>query len=613
MRATLRRSIILGALIGALVAAAPATAAPVIDPERNSTALTGWWWYYGVSEATLNSVATTNGARIIDIEVQSTAPYTFSAAFVKNTGTYARTWWWYYGLTSAQVAQKVSSLSARIVDIERYTVGGQRRFAVAMVKNTGVAAKAWWYYYDVSAATLSSKLNANNARLIDLDSYTVGSSTLYSAVMIRNTGVDQKPWWWYYNVSASFVSSKLSTNRARLIDVERRSNGNFNVVMQRRGGEYWWWYYDVTPASLTKLYSQNGARIIDIEPYIKNGTQRFAVVMLNDLNSESSRLREIMRTGLNGGVYGVYVKKVGSSAPVGLQQNTIFEPASTMKVVHHLYTMQRIMNGLDSLGASFNYWFKPGDPTNKDVCPDPAWESVVGQPYRVTTTVQDGLTRMMQNSDNRTTRGFQLRWGHPTLNAFVASLGMTNTELRQIIGCGFQNGLRNDLTLVDAGKLYESVVNGSSLSGSSRTTFWNILLGGGVTGSSALGQVVKQEAAKLGKSTAKANSFIALMETRSKGGSYDICVSSCNPYTYIRTVAGRITIPTKVRGTTVLLNYVYGRYVDDLTIPCQVKGASETTAQVEARCSKYKKANASLNSVGSEMFRSIIHSALVPW
>ena len=28
---------------------------------------------------------------------------------------------------------------------------------------------------------------------------------------------------------------------------------------------------------------------------------------------------------------------------------------------------------------------------NKDVCPDPAWESVPGQPWRVTTTIQDGL------------------------------------------------------------------------------------------------------------------------------------------------------------------------------------------------------------------------------
>ena len=40
-----------------------------------------------------------------------------------------------------------------------------------MVKNTGAAAKGWWYYYDVTSTTLAQKLNANNARLIDVESY----------------------------------------------------------------------------------------------------------------------------------------------------------------------------------------------------------------------------------------------------------------------------------------------------------------------------------------------------------------------------------------------------------------------------------------------------------
>ncbi len=64
---------------------------------------------------------------------------------------------------------------------------------------------------------------------------------------------------------------------------------------------------------------------------------------------------------------------------------------------------------------------------------------------------------------------------------------------------------------------------------------------------------------------------------------------------------------------TVLNNYVYGRFIDALTIPCQVKSASETTAQAEARCAKYKNANAAYNKAGTEMFRSIIRSNLQTW
>ncbi len=613
MRASLRRSIVLGAIVAAVfVTASPASAA-VVDPERNSTAITGWWWYYGQTEAQLNSIAATNGARIIDIEVESTAPYLFTAAFVKNTGTYARTWYWYYGLTATQVAQKVSSLKTRIIDIERYTVGGQRRFAVAMVKNTGSAAKAWWYYYDVTPATLAAKLTANKARLIDLESYSVNGQSRYSAVMIKNAGVDAKGWWWYYNVTPSFIATKLNVNKARLIDLDRRANGNFDVVMQRRGSEYWWWYYNVTATKVGQLASQNGARIYDIEKYSTASGVRFSVLMLNNVNAETSRLRTIMATGLNGSSYGVYVKKVGGGTVVGLQQGTIFEPASMIKVVHHLYTMRRIMNGTggDTLLTNVDYYTKPGDASNKDVCPDPAWESMPAQ--KVTTTLQDALNRMMMNSDNRTTRTFQVRYGYPAIDAFLNSIGATNTEFRQILGCGFQNGLRNDFTLVDAGKIYESVVNGSQLSGTARTNFWTLMLGGGVTASSGIGQIVVAEANAIGMTTAKRNSFLALMETRSKGGSYDICGTSCKPYTYTRTVGGRITIPTKVRGVTVLQNYVYGRFADGLVIPCQVKSSSETTAQAEARCAKYKNANAALNKVGTEMFRSIIKSALKTW
>jgi hypothetical protein len=616
MRASLRRSIVLGAIVVAAFATSSSASAAVVDPERNSTAITGWWWYYGQTEAQLNSIASTNGARIIDIEVESTAPYLFTAAFVKNTGTYARTWYWYYGLTSAGVAQKVSSLNARIIDIERYTVGGQRRFAVAMVKNTGAAAKAWWYYYDVSAATLAQKLAANGARLIDLESYTVNGATRFSAVMIRNSGVDAKAWWWYYNVTPSFIATKLNANHARLIDLDRRPNGNFDVVMQNRGNEYWWWYYNITATKVGQLVSQNGARIVDLEKYSTASGTRFSVIMLNNVNAETSRLRTIMSNGLSGSSYGVYVKKVGGGTVVGLQQGTIFEPASMIKVVHHLYTMRRIMNGTggDTLATSVDYYVKPGDTTNKDVCPDPVWES--NPSLKVTTTLQDALNRMMMNSDNRTTRTFQVRYGYPTIDAYLNSIGATNTEFRQILGCGFNNGLRNDFTLVDAGKIYESVVNGTQLSGSARTSFWNLMLGGGVSSTSAIGKIVVAEANALNMTAAKRNAFLALMETRSKGGSYDICIDSsdCNPYTYIRTVGGRITIPSKSRtGATVLNNYVYGRFADGLTIPCKVKGSNETTAQVEARCSKYKNANAALNKVGSEMFRSIIKSALKTW
>ena len=147
--------------------------------------------------------------------------------------------------------------------------------------------------------------------------------------------------------------------------------------MQNRGNEYWWWYYNVTATRVGELASQNGARIVDLEKYSTASGTRFAVLMLNNVNAETSRLRTIMANGLGGSSYGVYVKKVGGSTVAGLQHGTIFEPAFMIKVVSHLYTMRRIMNGTggDTLSTSVDYYVKPGGHLDKDVCPDPAWES----------------------------------------------------------------------------------------------------------------------------------------------------------------------------------------------------------------------------------------------
>jgi hypothetical protein len=582
----------------------------VADPERNSTSLTGWYWYHGVTPEYLAERVAATGARIIDLEVQTPSPLTFSAALVGNSGTYSRGWYWYYGLTAAEVASQITAHSGRIIDLERYVVSGQQRFAIVMVVNTGVAAKSWWYYNNASATFISQKLSQHGARLIDLDSYTVGDATRYSAVMIRNSGVDAKSWWWYLNVTPAFVSQKLTDNHARLIDVERRASGRLDVVMQRRGFEYWWWYYNLTAAGVAQRASQNGARIADIETYLVGSSRRYAVLLLNDLNAESSRLREIMRSGLSGGSYGVSLKKVGGAQYVGLQQNTIFEPASSIKVLYHLYAMRSVMNTSETLSSSFDYWRSPTDPTNKDVCPDPTWET---DPNKVTTTLQDGLAKMMQVSDNRTTRGMDLRYGRANVNDFADDIGMSNTEIRQIVGCGFNNGLRNDFTLVDAGKLYEGVSNGTQLSGTDRTSFWNIMNGGAVSSSSGLAAIVRDEATKLGKTPQQAASFISNMNVRSKGGSYDVCNSTCSAYTYIRTAAGRMTLPFKSSGSIVPTDYVYGRFIDGLFINCAPKGAGETVAQAESRCLAYKKANAAYNKAGDELFRTQVRAALQTW
>ncbi len=144
---------------------------------------------------------------MIDIQVESASPLKLNVAMVKNTGDYQQTWWWYYGQTKTQLLEKLSLHNARIKDLEVYSVNGQERFAAILTPNTGENAKAWWWYHGVSSTTLNEKVRTNQARLIDLDSRVVNGTRIYDAVMVKNTGVDAKNWWYYYNRTPAQLST----------------------------------------------------------------------------------------------------------------------------------------------------------------------------------------------------------------------------------------------------------------------------------------------------------------------------------------------------------------------------------------------------------------------
>lgn len=596
--------------LGRKTQALDATAA---TDDKSITVPTASWWYTGVTPAFIGDRLTALGARLTNLEVDPSDPSKFTVTMVKNSGAYAVSgWWWYYGLTAAELSERITTLAARPIDLQKYDTAAGARFAVVLVSNTGAQARSFWYFHDVTASFLSDQLTAHGARLTSLKTRTVSGQTLHTAIMIANTGGDAIGWWWYLNVTPSFVAQKLGDNGARLIDYERRSNGNLDVVMVQHEGAYSFWFYGLTsPQEVSERLGQLVARPIEVEKYLEGGSPRYAVLMLDNASPETRRIERLMAPGLSAGAYGAYLKRVGGSVALSVNSGFVFDPASALKVVYELYAMQHDHGILDTPNA-FSYWVSPTDPTNKDVCPDPAWET---DDNLVQTTIRDGATRMMQLSDNRTTRGFQKRYGQATINVFMDSIGMTSSLFRQRIGCGYKDGLKNDVTLADFGRLYEGVADGSLLSGAPRTDFYNILLGGPINSSGALADVIREEAAALGKSSTVASQFIAQTQTRSKGGSYDICgpLGCSFSYTYTRSAAGRILLPFIDHGVVVPTEYVYGRFASDVYIPCSPKGSTESVATAEARCPAYKAANDALDASASEMFRAEIRKALLTW
>jgi hypothetical protein len=510
--------------------------------ERGFTTPTGWWWLSNATPAQITSKVN-EGYRLFDIEVNSNEPR-FAAVFVKNSGIHAKSWWWYYGQTDAQVADRIGQHNARIIDREIYYVNGQKRNAIVMIPNGG---KTWWYYSGLSFADIGDRLAANApARLLDLDSYVVNGTRYYSIVMIRNSGVDAKTWWYYAGVTTTQISNFLSQNNARLTDLERRDDGKYTVVMERLQGESWWWYYGQTESSVNDLTSQKGARIIDIERYSTASGIRYNVVMLDNLNAQSRRMASVLGQNQTGGNYGLYVKQVNGNVQAELQKDFTFEPASTIKALHHVHAMRQVALGNIALTTDVP-WFtvSSNNVSPKDGCPSDLGAAV--------DDLQVGLEAMMETSDNRWTQAMRVRFGEANLNTTAGALGMSDTLLQHRIGCaGGADGAiaePNQLTLVDIGKLYEAVASDYLLSNANRDTFYSLMSNGL---SSDLTSVIDQEAAALGLSNSAIDSFKGGVDTAAKAGKYGL-----NGKTYT-SIGGWIKLPFQSGGRTTYKEYVFG-------------------------------------------------------
>jgi len=519
-----------------------AVSLPALGEGLNTTP-TAWWWYYGQTAAQVASLINTNNGRLVSLQVESASPLRFTVAMVKNTGTYAKTWWWYHSLTAAQLSSLVTDLNGRIVDIDVYVENGSTRFAAILISNTGADAKAWWWYHGMTTAQIATLVTQNNARLIDLHSYTSGGSTLYAVVMIKNTGADARSWWWYHGVSGSTVSNLLQQNHAFLTSIEHaNSTGTtFNVVMQQPEGAYWWWYYGATAAQIEALAAQNGARILDVKSYFVNGSRFFVAIMLNNSNAATTRVGQILRNGTDG-VSGFHLKRVGSSVEASLQPDFAFSPASSIKALIGVHAMRQIepAGGLELTSLINTVAAGAGS------CPS---GTVTGSEQMGT-----ALSQMLVNSDNQRTRAFIDRFGFNAIQQTAQSIGMTSTSLVVYPGCN----ITNRWSLTDATRLYEGVMNGSLLNATSRAALWARMPANGGDFTSivtAVNAIIDAEAPAFALSAARITQFKNRFRTHYKAGGDD-----WNSLQY-RAIAGIAEVPACSGATIAARNYFWGLFI----------------------------------------------------
>ncbi|MDP3891899.1 serine hydrolase [Nocardioides sp.] len=624
--ATITLVAMLVAALLALPQQGAAAAGPAQDPDRNSKVPTGWGWHPNATPQVIKAYID-QGNRIVDLELTSSAPR-FSVSYVANAGTYKRGWWWYYGKTGAQVKKLLKKNKARLTDIEPYSTSKGTRYAVVMVKNSGAAKKSWGWHYNVPLSTITSYAKQKKMRVVDVDRQTNGKR--FSAIYIKNTGVDKKKWWHYYNVSAATIKRHLKNKKARIIQLERISKNRFDVVLQRRAGEYWWWLTNVTQTTLARSADQFGARIFQVKSRVVNGTRRYDALLINNVNAESTRIRQLVAGGMTGD-WGFYLKRVGGPEVVGIGASNVFEPASMIKIVHAVTAMREMQtspvvdentevpwNADPAFPARYpgDAGYRTGNPNHADVCAyNSSGTPLSGAAY------SDALgpvivSQTLIQSDNRTTDALTRRYGFAGLNATIGLAGMASSRVNHRIGCAGASSpqplAHNRLTLRDAGRIYEGVEDRSLLDNRHRGLLHDYL-GGGPIGNGALRTMIIAEATAAGLSATERNEFVAAVETRSKGGSYGYCPNfdgsgTCNPPTIqSRTVGGVIWLPFKVTGARILPRaYVYGRYFDS-RFSCTFNQVTNNN------CSAFNNTQAGLQTVAVEMFRAEVRKALATW
>jgi len=629
MKTTRLRALITTLLLAALPAAQAALDTNANTDDHSIVVPTGWWTYANQTPDQLRDRMAELSARVVDVEVTSVSAGvpSMTVRLVANSGAYAvpgSTFFW--DRTQTQLESLLTSAGGRLIELERYDAGGGViKYAGVYVPNSGATARAWGWLPGRTKSEIQSWASANNQRIIDLDSYVSGTTRRWNAVLVANTGADYKRWDWDVDQTLAQVTSRLATFNGRLVKIERQSDGKYSFVQLDNTGSSatsWWHGYSFTSLTdVNDFASQLGARPIDIVRYSANGTTYYDAVVIENSNAATQAVRGkffdefLDASGWPVGIFEAYLKRLDNNQTVvNLNASRKAETASALKALHLLHSMKQVNAG-DPLASTFTYYNYPtSQPDPADACPNPSYEN---SNYDATTTLENGLDSMMNNSDNRMTRGVVLRAGGFTaINTTAQTAQLKNTVLRHNIGCAYwdlsaqeyrPSTLRNDTTAADLAAIWIGVYKGTLLPSPSlgRTEF----LESGNPGTGAdvnLQAVINQEAAALGISASEAAKFGSRIRRWGKGGGYGTCLpaandaGACGQMVSIASSAGLLALPIGSSQLSTLRYYGFGSLMSDVPVPAW------NGSQDEAYKNAYGAAH-------YEMFRPAIREALQAW
>jgi hypothetical protein len=607
------RSNLCAALAAALLLSLAGSAGAAVDPERNASTPTSWHWWRGQSAAKLDKLVNDAGERVISINADDSLGTSFSAATVHNDGPYARDGDWFAGKTRDEVVALTKGKNRRLIDLEPYDLLGQTRFAGVTVPNTGESAKGWWWNYDLSADQVKKDIDKHGIRLVDLDVYKRFGKRRFAYVGIKNTGEDARAWWWYYNVTPQFVQDKATELGARLVSIDRHQSGRLTVVMVHNDEHVFTRHaYNVTQGWLNKYVQSQGVRITDLQRY----GNRYYATMIDNVDAETGRIRGLLLDSrYNTGYFGAYAQAVKGQTYVGLAHQAPYQPMSVLKLVPHLYVMDKLdqdpdLSLLDDKNA-ITWKYIQGQVKN------PWCSAADGALETKVTTLRDTLTQGLGISLNTAHEALLNTYKPDAITNRIHQLGLNNTQL--YYGCkydGLKDWTSNRTTLTEMGQLFAGVDTKAFFPNhwkAVRDEFYGLMA---TWPSSWLKPVVADEAAKAGK-PGVVDDFMKLVEVKGKGGGVDNTDADGN-WVVGRSFSYHVTLPFKAsfRGLPVTLkrNFVGGFFVNDMQGVCGEDAAKQNWDAASPACQSYVTAiDDTFSSLTGELQRTAIREALKTW
>lgn len=251
---------------------APAGAQLKQDPVMHSTTPVASNVHFGLTAAQVAAVED-SGEQLVDFAPDGFGPdgdRLFTVATVIPSGAA----WKGFGFNSNPFPFDSSATwknngTPRVFDVELYRRpeadgGSSPRMGYLGVDNGGAFERAWRVVRRPTTDGLKKQVIARKERIVDLDRY-YGRDNRHAAVVIRNTGSIARKWWFYVNVTTSFINEKLKAHKAAVTDIDPLKNGRYMVVMERSNLRP---YYRVnrTPAQIVAFAQEKNDRVADIDP-----------------------------------------------------------------------------------------------------------------------------------------------------------------------------------------------------------------------------------------------------------------------------------------------------------------------------------------------------------